>query len=204
MAGLPDAAMPNGPIHAFAREHLELANDSTRTPRWGWLGLIQLNCTAGMPVVRAEMERTIAPSTGNPFRACGQERAVQPKEMSIAGTICLSRPDMQILFSAAFSNPTVSPSVLAMLYSWYADYLLLREDDLMAAQGALARSLQLTPANPSNRLKWAQLVLLDGRRDEAAQLLKALGNAQLSSSEKRTATKLLACLEGDSTQCGKI
>jgi Tfp pilus assembly protein PilF len=126
------------------------------------------------------------------------------KEMSINGTICLARPDMQMLFSSAFSNPTVSPSVRAILYSWYADYLMLREHDRLAAQKALAKSLQLVPTNPSNRLKWAQLIFLEGRRDETAQLLKALRNAPLSSSEKRTAAKLLACLKGDSTQCGKF
>lgn len=204
LAGLPESALSNSPIHAFARRHYELASKLDPDSKWGWLGLIHLNCKAGKPVEQAWIDELSRRLRETPFAPGDRNALYSLKEMSIDGTICLARSDMQILFSAAFSNPTVSPSVLAMLYSWYADYLMLRENDLPAAQRALAKSLQLIPTNPSNRLKWAQLILLEGRRDEAAQLLRALRNAPLSSSEKRTATKLLACLEGDSTQCGKI
>lgn len=204
LAELPEAAMPNSPIHAFARAQYELASELDADSKFGWLGLIHLNCKAEIPVEQAWINELSRRLRETPFAPADRNVLFSLKEMSIDGTICLSRPDMQMVFSAAFSNPTVSPFVLAILYSWYADYLVLREHDLPAAQGALARSLQLNPANPSNRLKWAQLILLDGRRDEAAQLLKALGNAQLSSSEKRTAAKLLACLEGDASQCGEI
>lgn len=204
LAGLPDAAVPNGPMYAFARKHLELANRLDPDSKMGLLGLIQLNCTAGMPVVRAEMEELSRRLRETPFAPADRNVLYSTKEMSIAGTICLARPDIQTLFSAAFSNPTVSPSVVAMLYSWYADYLLLRQDDLMAAKGALSKSLQLAPASSSNRLKWAQLVLLDGRRAEAIQLLRELQKDQLSSSEKKLASDLLVCLEGPSNGCGRI
>lgn len=204
LAGLPESGSPNSPIHSFARAHYELANELDPDFKLGWLGLIHLNCKAGKPVEQAWINELSRRLRETPFAPGDRNTLYNLKEMSIAGTICLARPDMQILFSSAFSNPTVSPSVLAMLYSWYADYLMLRENDLPAAQGALAKSLQLVPTNPSNRLKWAQLILLDGRRDEAVQLLRTLRNAPLSSSEKKTAEKLLACLEGDSSQCGKI
>lgn len=204
LAGLPDAAVSKGPMYAFARKHLELANRLNPDFKMGLLELIQLNCTAGIPVVRAELEELSRRLQETPFAPADRNVLYSAKEMSIAGTLCLTRPDMQALFFAAFANPTVSPSVVAMLYSWYADYLLLQQDDLMAAKGALSKSLQLAPTNSSNRLKWAQLVLLEGHREEAAQLLRALENARLSSSEKTTAAKLLACLEGDVRQCGKI
>ncbi|MBI5006921.1 MAG: pilus assembly protein PilF [Nitrosomonadales bacterium] len=204
LAGLPEAALPNSPIHAFARRHYELAGELDRDSKFAWLGLIHLSCKAGMPVERAWVSELSRRLRESPFAPADRNLLYSLKEMSIEGGICLARPDMERLFSAAFVNPTVSPFVQAMLYSWYADYLMLREHDLPAASAALASSLRLVPANPSNRLKWAQLVLLEGRRDEAAQLLKALQDAPLSSSEKRTAMKLLACLEGDRAACGAI
>jgi hypothetical protein len=204
LSGLPESASPHSPIHSFARANYELASELDTGFKLGWLGLIHLNCKAGKPVEQAWINELSRRLRETPFAPADRNVLYNLKEMSIAGTMCLARPDMQMIFFAAFSNPTVSPPVLAMLYSWYADYLILRENDLPAAQGALAKSLQLAPTNPSNRLKWAQLILLEGRRDEAAQLLKALRNAPLSSSEKRTATKLLACLEGESSQCGEI
>lgn len=204
LAERPESSLPNSPIHAFSRRHYELASKLDPNAKLGLLGLIHLNCKAGIVVERANIDELSRRLRETPFAPGDRNVLYSLKEMLIARTICLARPDVQELFSAAFANPTVSPPVLAMLYSWYADYLMLRENDLPAAQGALAKSLQLIPANPSNRLKWAQLILLEGRRDEAIQLLRALRNAPLSSSEKRTATKLLACLEGDSTQCGEI
>ncbi|BAN36197.1 Tfp pilus assembly protein PilF [Sulfuricella denitrificans skB26] len=203
-AELPESASPNSPIHSFARAHYELASELDPNFKLGWLGLIHLNCKAGKPVELAWINELSRRLRETPFAPADRNVLYNLKEMSIAGTICLARPDMQRLFSSAFSNPTISPSVLAILYSWYADYLMLRENDRVAAQEALAKSLQLAPTNASNRLKWAQLILLEGRRDEAAQLLKALQNIPLSSNEKKTAEKLLACLEGDSTQCGEI
>jgi len=203
-ARLPEAASPNSPIYSFAHVHYELAGKLDPDFKMNWVGLIQLNCTAGKPVERAWVEELSHRLQVTPFGPADRNVLYNLKEISITGTICLARPDMQLLFTSAFANPTVSPHIRAMLYSWYADYLMLRENDRPAAQGALAKSLQLVPMNPSNRLKWAQLVLLEGRRDEAAQLLKALQNTPLSSSEKRTAEKLLACLEGNNTQCGEI
>jgi hypothetical protein len=204
LAGRPESASPNSPIYSFARANYELASELDPDSKWGWLGLIQLNCQAGKPVEQAWINELSRRLRATPFGPADRNVLYNLKEMSIAGTICLARPDMQTLFSAAFSNPTVSPSVLAMLYSWHADYLMLRENDLPAAQEALAKSLKLVPTNASNRLKWAQLILLEGRAEEAAQLLRALRNAPLSSGEKRTVENLLACLEGDRTQCGKI
>jgi hypothetical protein len=204
LAELPESASPNSPIYAFARRHYELASELDPDSKWAWFGLIYLDCKAGLPPARAEIDELSRRLRATPFAPADRNVLYNLKEMSINGTICLARPDMQMLFSSAFSNPTVSPSVRAILYSWYADYLMLREHDRLAAQKALAKSLQLVPTNPSNRLKWAQLIFLEGRRDETAQLLKALRNAPLSSSEKRTAAKLLACLKGDSTQCGKF
>jgi len=204
LVSLPESASPSSPIHSFARAHYELASELDPDSKWGWLGLIHLNCQAGLPVEQAWINELTRRLRETPFAPGDKSVIYRLKEMSIAGSICLSRTDMQRLFSSAFSNPTVSPAVLAMLYSWYADYLMLREHNLADAQAALAKSLKLNPVNPSNRLKWAQLILLEGRRDEAVQLLKALQNARLSSGEKRTTAKLLACLQGDKTQCGKI
>jgi len=204
LAGLPAAAVPNSPIYAFARANFEQAGELDPDFKLGELGLIYLNCAAAIPVEQAWIRELSHRLQATPFAPADRNVLYSMKEMSIAGTLCLGRADMQALFSAAFSNPTVSPTVLAMLYSWNADYLMLKEHDLTAARGALSKSLQLVPANPSNRLKWAQLILLDGHRDEAVQLLKALPNVQLSSREKKTAIKLLACLQGDNSQCGEI
>ena len=204
LAAMSDSSSPNSPTYAFARRHYELTSKLDPNFKFGLLGLLHLNCKAAIPVERTEVIELSRRLRETPFAPGDRNVLYSLKEMSIAGTVCLVRSEMDMLFSAAFSNPTVSPSVLAMLYSWYADYLVLREHDLAAAQEALAKSLKLAPANPSSRLKWAQLILLEGRRTEAVQLLKALRNTPLSGGEKETMERLLSCLQGDSAQCGNI
>ena len=56
---------------------------------------------------------------------------------------------------------------------------------------ALGRSLKLNPGNPSNRLKWAQLLFIAGEREQARQLLLKLSNENLLSDERKTLTELL-------------
>lgn len=190
--------------YVFAKKHYERAGQLDPNFKISWLGLINLNCMTGKEIDRMWVDELTRRLQHTTFSLGDRSLMLGLKEMSIAHTLCLKRQDMQALFSAAFSNPTVSPPVLAMLYSWYADYLQLRENDLPAAKAALAKSLQLAPQNPSNQLKWAQLVFLEGNKEEALNLLKALRNAPLSSSEKKTAANLLACMEGVGVRCEKI
>jgi hypothetical protein len=114
------------------------------------------------------------------------------KEMSIAGSICLGRPEVDELFAAALGNVGVSPWVKAMLHSWHADYLWLHEHDVLAARGALGRSMALDPSNPSNRLKLAQLKLISGETGPAVALLHELQDQNFSASERNTLNELLA------------
>ena len=79
-----------------------------------------------------------------------------------------------------------------MLLSWHADYLWLGVHDLAAARGALMQSLKLNPADRSNRLKWAQLLLLAGEQEPARQLLLELRELNFSADERNTINELLA------------
>jgi len=98
------------------------------------------------------------------------------------------------MFAAALANPGVLPGTQAILHSWHADYLWLHEHDLAAARRALGQSLALNPSNSSNRLKWAQLLMLSGEMPQARQLLLALRAEYFSAEERKTLNELLAAL----------
>ena len=164
------------------------------------LGLIHLNCQAGIPVEQpwvAELQRRLRDT---PFAPGDRTVLYSLKEMTIAGSLCLGRPDVDSLFAAAIANPGVSPGVRAMLHSWHADYLWLHEKDLPAAFAALGQSLTLVPSNPSNRLKLAQLRFIAGERDQARQLLLELRGERLSWKSERRLTncwQALVCLKAN-------
>lgn len=192
LAGLPDAVLPDSPIYAFANRHYELAGELDPNFKFGWLGMIHLSCQAGLPVEKALITELSRRLRETPFAPGDRSLLYSVKEMSIAGTICLKRHEVDGLFAAALANSTTSPTVRAMLHSWHADYLWLHERDLTAARSELERSLTLNPSNPSNRLKSVQLMMLSGDAEHARQLLIEIRNENFSANERKTLNELLA------------
>lgn len=192
LAGLPDAASTNSPTYSFARRHYELAGELDPNFKIHLLGLIALSCHAGKSADIAWVNELSHRLQTTPFAPGDRNVLYSMKEMSIAGNLCLPRSEVDSIFAAALANPSMSAGVQAMLHSWHADYLWLHEKDMPAARAALARSLALNPANPSNRLKWAQLLYLDNEREAARQLLLRLDDANLSNEERNTRKELLA------------
>ncbi|MFS2033150.1 tetratricopeptide repeat protein [Polaromonas sp. CT11-55] len=194
LAGLPDAALRDSPTYALARTRYEMAGKLDPNLKMSWLGLIHLNCKAGMPAKQADIEELARRLRETPFAPGDTGVLYNMKEMSIAGSVCLTRAEMDALFAAALANPGVSPGIQAILHSWHADYLWLHEHDLAAARRALGQSLALNPSNPSNRLKWAQLLMISGEMAQARQLLLALRPVYFSAEERKTLDELLAAL----------
>ena len=195
LARLADSSLPDSPAYSFARAHYELAGKLDPVFKVSLLGLIHLNCKAGRPVEREWIAELVRRLRETPFAPGDRNVLYNLKEMSIDGTLCLERADIEDIFAAARANSTVAPHLRAMLHSWLADYLALRARDLPAAVAELDRSLALVPHTPSNRLKRAQLDFLLGRYKEASRRLSALGDATLSRSERETLAQLQACLD---------
>ncbi len=197
LAGLPDAASPNSHTYSFSLRHYEIAGELDPAFKMGWLGMIHLSCQAGQQPDSAWVSELAHRLQSTPFGPGDRTVLYSLKEMSIAGTVCLGRTDVNGLFAAALTNPVVSPGVAATLHSWHADYLWLHEKDMPAARSALEKSLKLNPGNPSNRLKWAQLLYLDGEREPARVLLLALQDQNLTTDERKTRGELLASYPKD-------
>jgi hypothetical protein len=188
----PEAAQADSPTHALASKHYQRTCKLDQNSKMCLLSLIHLNCKARVPVEKEWIAELAHRLRETPFAPGDQTVLYSIKEMSISGSLCLNRLDVDGMFAAALANPRVSPGVQAILYSWHADYLWLHEHDMTAARSALQRSLTLNPASPSNRLKWAQLVFISGERAQAQQLLVALRDANFSTDEKKTLNELLA------------
>lgn len=186
----------DSPIHGFARRHFELAMELDPAFKMGGLGLVYMDCLAGERVDRRWIDELVSRLRDTPFAPGDTALFYGLKEMLLMETICLERPDVDTLFEAALANPRISQGIRAKLYSWHADYLWLHEHDLPAAHSALSQSLALVPANPSNRLKWAQLILLEGNRARARQLLDELRGENLSTTEQGTLNELLLSVAG--------
>lgn len=200
LASQPEATQADSPAYSFARAHFERAGEPNPGFKLGWLGLIYLNCRAGIPAETgwiAELDRRLR---NTPFGPGDSGVLLQLKDLSISGTLCLNRADVEQLFAAALDNPTAAPHHRVDMHSWLADYLVLGARDLPAAQIALERALALAPYNSGNRLKRAQLAILLGRQAEALEILAKVEKLPLKRAERELMAELRRCL--DSTQAG--
>lgn len=194
LSSLPEAVQKNSAAYASARSSLVLSSQIDPNMKVGLLGIIDLDCKAGLPMARGELDELSRRLRETPFAPGDRNVLYGLKETAIAGSICYTRSDVDRLFFDAISNPSVSPGVRSILHSWHADFLWLREHDLGAAREALQQSLALNPSNLSNRLKWAQLILLSGEKEQARQLLAALKDKHFSAQERDTLDELLAAV----------
>lgn len=200
LASQPEATQADSPAYSFARAHFERAGEASPGFKLGWLGLIYLNCRAGILAETgwiAELGRRLRNA---PFGPGDSGALLQLKDLSISGTLCLKRAEVEQLFAAALDNPTAAPHHLVDMHSWLADYLVLSARDLPAAQIALERALALAPYNSGNRLKRAQLAILLGRRAETLEILAEVEKLPLKRAERELMAELRRCL--DSTQAG--
>ena len=194
LANLADARSPASPIYSFARSHFEQAAELNRNAKMPWLALVNLNCVAGLPIESAWIRALNKRLEHRPFSPADQTVLYGLKEMAIKNPACLKPSEVESLFASSLNNPTTAIRAKALIHSWHADYLWLGQHDLEAAKSALRKSLALIPGNPSNRLKWAQLVYLSGDKKQATRLLLELRNAALSAEERDTRRKLLSSL----------
>lgn len=183
------------PQYYFARTHFERAGAIEPGFKPSWLGLIHLNCLVGKPPDTGWVDELARRLQETPLSPGDRTLLHGVKEMAVAGTLCLPRRDVERLFAAASANPSASPPVRATLYSWLADYLTLVAGDLAAARIELDKSLEIAPANSSNRLKLAQLAYLQERPAEASDILDSLKDVRLFGSDAETLVVLKACIE---------
>ena len=196
LANLPQARDITSPIYTFARHHYEASAKLAPSSKNSLLGLINLECGAGKTPNRLLIQELGNRLTLPPFAPGDRNILFRIKEESIASTtFCLTRTDVDALFSNALKNPSTTPGVNAIIHSWYADYLWLNQRDIVAAQKSLEHSLTLNPKAPSNQLKLAQLLFLSGDRDKAVQLVTHLPSARLSKNELATFNNLLVALK---------
>jgi hypothetical protein len=192
LASLPQASVANSETYVLARHHFELALALNPHSKMGLLGLIDLDCRAGLPPQISEVNELKRRLKETKFAPGDRTVLYNLKEMSFRGSPCLGRTEVDGLFAAALANSGVSLGVQAMILSWQADYLWLHEGNVVAARNALARSLSLNSANLSNRLKWAQLLIISGDHEQARNTLNELKSEKFASEERQTLNELMA------------
>ncbi len=192
------------PLRYFVRSHYEQSAQLDPHAKLPWLGLMHLHCSANLPIEHQWLEELVRRLRETPFAPGDKTVLYSIKEMSIAGSLCLERDEVETLFSAALTNSTASHDVRSAIHSWQADYRMLAAKDVPGAVEALEQSLALAPHNPSNRLKRAQLAYLQQQWKQAETILNGIPDTQLATSERETKRLLQECIGGSDVSCAGL
>lgn len=179
----------------LSKKHFEMATALDPDYKMGLLGQVILACGVTQSVDQEALgelqhrfrERLILQEDTNILSTI--------VEMSGAGLLCLNRAEVDGLFAAFFANPKAASHMKMTMYSLQADYLWLNARDLDAARNALQHALEISPRNPSLRLKWAQLDYIAGDKASAKRLLLDLRGELFSRGERETLNNLLNSME---------
>ncbi len=196
LAAIADGDQGNLLATVLGKKHFEIATELDPDHKMSLFGLLVLGCGTSQTVDQGALdelqrrfrERLILQEDTSILQAI--------VEMSGAGLLCLKRSDIDGLFDSFVANQRVSSAKKRDMYALHADYLWLNARDLAAARSPLHKALEITPRDPSIRLKWAQLDFIAGEKVQAKRLLLELRGEPLSPNERKTQDELLASLEG--------
>lgn len=159
----------NGQWYKLVHEFYERPVLRDPSAKAGLLGLIRLNCIAGMkidPFWVDELERRLAKTRLPPPDS---NLLFSVKESALQNHLCLKDLEVQRLFKAALSNTMAASESRMFMYVWYADYLFFHNNDLDSALKALSRAKAIAPAEPHLQMQWDRFIQIDQERNKTHQ-----------------------------------
>ena len=104
--------------------------------------------------------------------------------MANEGTICLTREQVDELFSAALGNSFTSPEDRSVVRSDHVLYLWMGQKDYLAARDVLTRAIADNEGDILNRINLLQLFRMQGDRNGVLTLLADLQGRRLSRQDR--------------------
>lgn len=163
---------PSAALLPLANKHFEQANLVDPSFKMALIGMLQLDCLSGKESreeVFNELDRRLKVGV-----VAVHERSAMGgiANAQNAGTLCLSRKQVDSLFASILANPLAQDSDKVKILNRYAMYLWLGQKDYPAAMDALNKAFEHGDADPVNRLNAIQLSRVLG---DKAGVIKDLG-----------------------------
>ena len=131
-------------LAGFADKYFKRVNELDPTYKLGLVGMLQLDCLydkSARVEIFEELKRRLKDSQWIPF-----DRTVMHgiAEMANEGTICLSREQVDELFTVAVGNGSTSSEDRSVIRSDYVLYLWLVQKDYVAERNVLIKAVAVT------------------------------------------------------------
>ena len=171
-------------LAGFADKYFKRVNELDPTYKLGLVGMLQLDCLydkSARVEIFDELKSRLANSKWIPF-----DRTVMHgiAEMANEGTICLSREQVDELFTVALGNSFTSPEDRSVVRSDHVLYLWMGQKDYVAARDVLTKAIADNEGDVLNRINLLQLFRRQGDRNGVLTLLADLQDRHLSRQDR--------------------
>jgi len=175
---------PEPILASFAEKYFARVNSLDPTYKLGLIGMLQLDCLSSKSArveIFDELKSRLANGKWIPF-----DRTVMHgiAEMANEGTICLSREQVDELFTVALGNSFTSPEDRSVVRSDHVLYLWMGQKDQLAARDVLTKAIADNESDVLNRINLLQLFRMQGDRNGVLTLLADLQGRRLSRQDR--------------------
>ena len=175
---------PEPILASFAEKYFARVNSLDPTYKLGLIGMLQLDCLSSKSArveIFDELKSRLANGKWIPF-----DRTVMHgiAEMANEGTICLSREQVDELFTVALGNSFTSPEDRSVVRSDHVLYLWMGQKDHLAARDVLTKAIADNEGDVLNRINLLQLFRMQGDRNGVLTLLADLQGRRLSRQDR--------------------
>ena len=174
----------NPMAHHMVQFHYRLAGELDKNSKAPLIGLLYVDCAAGLPknaATQASLRERLAASRFT----FGDRTVVQSlSDLLVEGRLCLDDSEVKALIEAGLSNPSADGSIRGMLYAVAMDYAAAKMHSLPLALTYAQAAVASDPGSVALRTNLIHLLIQSHRVDEARAEYSTLMNRQISSRDK--------------------
>lgn len=171
-------------LASMADKHFKIVNELSPSYKLALVGMLQLDCLSDESARPDVYEELKARLEQNKWETGDRTVMHGIAEMLNAGTLCLSRTQVDDLFTAALGNPKASNQDRSVVASDYVRYLWLGQSDYEAARAILKKVVADNENDVLNRINLLQLSRFLGEREELLTYLANLQGRKLGHRDK--------------------
>lgn len=171
-------------FRVLANKHFEKASSLDPGFKLGLVGMLQLDCLSEKTSNKQTLEELNRRFGSGVNRVLDRTALSGIARMVNEQTICLSRDQVDQLFSSTLSNPNVHGFKRARILTVYAHYLWLAQNDYPAAMAALNQAYELDMDDTMNRLNAIQLSRVLGDKEGILRILESLDEKKMSQRDR--------------------
>jgi len=186
----------NPMAHHMVKFHYRLAGELDKNSKAPLIGLLYVDCAAGLPknaATQASLRERFA-STRFTF---GDRAVVQSlSDLLVKGRLCLDDQEVKAMIEAGLSNPSADGSIRGMLYAVAMDYAIAKMHSTPLALTYAQAAVASDPGSVALRINLIHLLIQSNRIDDARAEYINLKNRNISSRDKPGADELKKLFDG--------